>query len=142
MKNIITNNLGLKLLALFLAIITWFYIVVELQKGVVEEVGVFQRIFPYRVLSKPIPIKLNLVGEPPKGYVVDYDNIAIVPSKFIMVGPKSFLKKISSAITQPIDISEHTKTVVKDVSITPPAPGIAIKDKFIKVTIPIIKPEN
>lgn len=142
MRNIILNNWGLKLLALFLAMVTWYYIVVELQKGAVEEREALQSILPYRVYSKELPIKLNLIGEPPNGYMIDYDNLLLEPSKFVIVGPKSILKKLISVKTRPIDISEHTKTFKKAVSIVMPAKGITIKDKFINVTIPITKAKD
>lgn len=139
MKSIILNNLGLKLLALFLAVVTWFYIVVELQKGTPEEREVLQRILPYRMVSKQIPIKLNLIGEPQKGYMVEYDKIVIEPSTCVMIGPGSFLNRLSAVNTQSIDISEYTKTFTKDISIISPTKGVTMKEKFVSVTIPIIK---
>ncbi len=141
MKNLILNNLGLKLLALFLAFATWFYVVVELQKGTIEERQALQRILPYRIISKRLPVKLNLTGEPPEGYAVEYDKITIDPAECVMVGPRSLLEKLSSVKTRIIDISGHTRMFAKDVSIVPPMKGIDIKDRFIKVTIPISKVE-
>ena len=142
MKNFHLNNWHLKLLALFLAIITWFYIVVELQKGAVEEGEILQRILPYKISSKELHIKLNLVGEPLDGYIVDYDNISMEPSKFIIVGPKSILKKLSSVLTQPIDITKSRRSFTKDVSIVPPTKAVSIKDKFVTIMIPILKAED
>lgn len=142
MKNIILNNLGLKLLALFLAVLTWFYIVEELQKGAIEESEALKSIFPYRIVSKQLPIKLNLTGEPEAGYRMLKDKITLDPSSCVIIGPKSFLKKVSSIETQPISISGDVKTIIKDISIIPPIKGISIKEKFVTVTIPIEKSEE
>lgn len=45
MKELIIKNLWLKLLALFLAVILWLYIVGELNKGTPEEKVLFEKIF-------------------------------------------------------------------------------------------------
>ncbi|MDB4349364.1 YbbR-like domain-containing protein [Omnitrophica bacterium] len=138
MKNAILNNLGLKLLALLLAIVTWIYIVIELQEGAAAEREALQSILPpYRMVSKKIPIKLSLMGEPKDGYVVAYDQVAIKPSDFFIVGPKSILNKLSSVETETIDISGYSKTLIKDVTIIPPTKGM-IKEKFVTVTVPIL----
>jgi len=138
MKNLVMNNIGLKLIALLLAIITWFYIVVELQKGAVEEREVLQRILPYRMVSKQVPVKLDLVGEPPKGFAIDKENLAITPSACIIVGPKSLLEKLTTVSTQPVDVSKMTKTLTKDISVISPIKGMRLKDRFVSITIPII----
>lgn len=139
MKNIILNNFGLKILAFFLAVMTWFYVVTELHKGAIEEREALQSILPYRAISKQVPIMLDLTGEPQEGYSVDHDKIVVNPSMCIMIGPKSLMKRLTSVKTEPIDISGYAKTVTKDVTIAPPAKGITIKEKFVKVTIPIVK---
>lgn len=142
MRNIITNNLGLKLLALLLAIVTWIYIVIELQEGTVAEREALQSILPpYRLVSKKIPIKLNISGEPKTGYVVAYDQIAIKPSEFLIVGPKSMLTRLSSVETEPVNISGYSKTVIRDVGIVPPTKGV-IKEKFVTITIPILRQKD
>jgi len=139
MKGSFFNNIGLKLLALLLAMATWIYVVIELQQGATEEKEVLQSILPpYRFVSKKLPVKLNLAGEPMKGYYVAYDKISIKPAEFLIVGPKSIISRMSSVETQPIDISGYSKTFMTDVSVLTPTKAI-IKEKFITVTIPILK---
>ncbi len=142
MKNIFLNNLGLKLLALFLAFITWFYIAVELQKGAAKEREVLYRMLPYKLTSKKIPIKLNLVGPPLKGYKVIYDKIVMTPSVCVMIGPRSLLDGLPAIYTEPIDISGYTKTFNEDVALVSPVKGIAMKERFVSVTIPVAKIED
>lgn len=141
MKNFIINNVGIKLLALVLAIVTWSYIVLELQKGSVQEGEALQSIIPYNLVSKNIPIKINLAGEARKGYIILNDKIVTEPSTCVMIGPKVILEKISSVQTEPIDLSGYTRTFTKDVSIIPPLKGFTIKEKFVSVTVPVLKVE-
>ncbi|MEE8359999.1 MAG: YbbR-like domain-containing protein [Candidatus Omnitrophota bacterium] len=142
MKNFFLNNFGLKLLALLLAIVTWAYIVIELQEGVVTERAALQSILPpYRLVSKKVPIKLNMVGEPKSGYAVAYDRIVIKPNEFLIVGPKSIISKLTSIETEPVDITGSTKTFMKDVSIVPPTKGV-IKEKFVTITVPILEDKD
>lgn len=140
MKNVILNNWGLKFLALFLAVVTWLYIVVELDKGATEEMEALQgALSSHRMVSKSVPINLKLEGVPSKGYEVQHDKIGIEPSVCVMLGPRSYLKRLLSVDTYPIDVTGHTKTIVKDISIISPFEGIDIKEKFVTVTIPIVK---
>lgn len=139
MRNEILNNFALKLLALLLAIVTWVYIVMELQEGNLEKREAIQSILPpYRMISKKIPIKLNIVGEPKDGFEVAYDKIVIKPEDFLIVGPKSVVSKLDGVETEPVDISGLSKPLIRDVSIIPPTKGI-IKEKFVTVTVPILK---
>lgn len=141
-KDGIFSNLGLKLLALFLAIATWFYIVVELEKGATAEKEAIENMLPFRIVTRQLPIKLNLTGELSDGYVIVQDQIKIEPSTCVMIGPKTLVNRMNSIETQPVDISGHTRTVSKNVAIAPPIKGIEIKEKFVKVTIPIAKSQQ
>jgi YbbR domain-containing protein len=139
MKNLLLNNLGLKLLALLLAMVTWVYVVLELQEGPSQEREALQSILPpYRLASKKVPVRLDMVGQPRDGYAVAYDKVVIQPSELFIVGPKSMLDKLSTIETEPINVTNYTKTLIKDVTVIPPTKGI-ITDKFISVTIPILK---
>jgi len=141
MRNIITNNTGLKLLSLFLAVLTWFYIVVELQKGTTTEIDTLERLLPYKIVSKQVPIKLSIAGEPQSGYYVSFDDIIVTPSTCVMLGPRSVLDRVSSVNTQKIDVEGYSRSITKDVSVIMPIKGVGIREKFVTVTIPILKKE-
>ena len=139
MKNTILNNFGLKLLALLLAIVTWVYIVIELHQGSGRETAALQSMLPsYRLESKKIPIKLNIMGEPKEGYQVAYDRVVLNPSEFILVGPKALIAHLSAIETETVDITGSNKTFMKDISVIPPTKGV-IKEKFVTITVPILK---
>ncbi|MEA3305720.1 MAG: hypothetical protein U9R52_02785 [Candidatus Omnitrophota bacterium] len=138
-KKWITNNIGLKILSLILAMATWYYIAWELEKiRDEEEMSIFSMLH-YDVISKKLPIQLALVGDAIKGYEIITDGITIDPRFCVVIGPKRILGNIDSARTMPLDISEHTKDVDKQLSLAPIAKGIILKDDFVKVHIPIVE---
>ena len=138
-KKFILNNIGLKLISLFLAIITWIYIVGELNKATPEERAALARLLPYRMTAKYLAVQLNLTGELREGYQVLTDNITVNPSGIMVVGPRGLLDRISFVKTEPIDISEYTKSFSRDVSLLPLAKGLSIKERFVTVTVPVQK---
>ena len=135
----ITNNLGLKMLSLVLAITTWFYINRELAKMKNEEERAIFSLINYEVTSKRLPVNLTLVGNTQKGYEIATDKITLEPETCVVIGPKKILSDISYVRTLPIDISEYTKDIAKEVPLAPIAEGISLKDYMVKIHIPIIK---
>lgn len=138
-KKFFLNNIGLKLIALVLAVITWIYIVGELDKGTPEDRAALEKLLPYRMTAKIFPIQLNLTGESKEGYEILTDSVTITPRDVMVVGPRSLLSRVAFIKTEPIDISEHTKSISEDVSLMPLAKGLSIKEKFVSVKIPIKK---
>lgn len=138
-KKWITNNLGLKVLSLILAITTWYYIAWELAKTKYEEEEAIFSILHYDVISKKLPIQLSLVGDLEEGYEIITNDVRIDPQFCVVIGPKRILENIDSTRTVPLNISEHTKDIDTQLSLAPIAKGINLKDYFVKVHIPIVK---
>ena len=138
-KKTILNNIGFKLIALFLAVVTWIYIVGELNKGTSEDRAALERLLPYRMTAKFLPVELNLTGQAAEGFRILDDEIHIDPKGIMVIGPRSLLDGISFVKTEPIDISGHTKDFSKDIFLMPLARGLTIKEKFVSVTIPVEK---
>ena len=101
-----------------------------------------QSLLPYSMESKLVPIELNMTGEPQRGFMIELDRIKIEPSRCVIIGPKSLLRKLEIVRTSPVDIAGTTKTIVKDVSIDLLAEDIALKEKFVTISIPIIRVEE
>ena len=141
-KKWITNNLGLKILSLILAIATWYYIAWELEKVKSEEEKAIFSMLHYDVISKKLPIQLTLVGDTIEGYEIITDGITIDPQVCVVIGPKRILEDIDSARTMPLNISEYTKAIDTQLSLAPIARGIILKDDFVKVHIPILKKQE
>ena len=125
-----------------LAIITWFYINRELTKLKSEEEKAIISMLQYEIISKKLPIQLSIVGEVRDGYELVVDGIAVDPETIVVIGPEKILNEVISARTMPIDISEYTKDVIKQIELAPIAEGITLKDSFVKVRIPILKKQE
>ena len=141
-KKWITNNLGLKILSLVLAMATWFYVNSELTKLKNEEGRAIVSMLRYKIISKKLPIQLTIVGEIRKGYKLTIDDITVDPETIVVVGPENILREVNSARTMPLDIGEYTKDVIKQIELAPIAKGIALKDSIVKVYLPILKEEG
>ncbi len=138
----IINNIGLKILSLILAVITWFYINYELTKMRVEEEKAIISMLQYDVVSKRLPIQLTIVGKMREGYMLLKDNITIEPESYVVIGPEKILEDVAVVKTLPVDITEYTKDVTKQIGLAPIARGIKLDDEFVKIYIPIIKIKN
>ncbi len=139
LKRWIMNNLGLKVLALILAIGTWFYINKELTKVKTEEEKAIFSMLHYDVISKKLPIQVTIVGKVVPGYEIDTAGITVEPAACAVIGPKNLLESVDIARTVPIDISEYTQSVSKELALAPIAKGLELKNYFVKVHIPIVK---
>jgi len=141
-KKWFTNNLELKILSLVLAIVTWFYINYELAKLKNKKENAIVSMLHYEVISKKLPIELTIAGEVRPGYELVTDDIVVEPETIVVVGPDYILDEVASVRTMPIDITEYTKNIDRQIVLAPIAKGITLEDSFIKVYIPIAKKEK
>ncbi len=137
-KKILLNNIGLKVLALVLALVTWFYI------GEITEEGTNQTIVqrfrsPSYFVSKKLSIQPNFVGEVPPGYMLIQDDIKVDPEYMVVLGPETILSKKEFIYTKPIDLSEYTKTKTLDVGLERISHEIRIQKTDVSIFIPVKK---
>ena len=139
-KGVFTKHLFLKFLSLMLALLVWFYIVNELNKGSNEELGLLKKMYPGEgMVAKKLMIKPVFVGKPSWGNSARRDQVVIVPEYCIVLGSRSILGKVKSAYTMPIDLKRVSKTFTTQVALNPIAPGIYIEETLVQVTVPIEK---
>jgi len=137
-KKALLNNIGLKALALVLALVTWFYI------GEITEEGtnktLVQRFLssPYFV-SKKLSIQPNFVGEVPSGYKLMQDDIKVDPEYIVVLGPAKILSKKEFIYTKPIDLSEYTKTMTLNVGLEDISHAIKVQKTAVSVFVPVNK---
>jgi len=137
-KKALLNNIGLKALALVLALVTWFYI------GEITEEGtnktLVQRFLssPYFV-SKKLSIQPNFVGEVPSGYKLMQDDIKVDPEYIVVLGPAKILSKKEFIYTKPIDLSEYTKTMTLNVGLEDISHAIKVQKTDVSVFVPVNK---
>jgi len=140
MRQLIVKNFWLKALALSLAFIIWVYVVGELDKGTPDEKALFNRMLPYKLAAKSVPIKAAIVGSPKPGYRIQNEAIMIRPSTCLVMAPQNLLKSIHYVTTEDIDLSEFTRPASKEVKIKPIGGGVMLeKDFFVRVVIPVKK---
>ena len=139
-KKFFTKNIWLKIGSLLLALVLWFYIVNELNKGSEEDMQFLKKVLPSEgVVAKKLFIKALLVGSPKWGYTADPRKAIIVPEYCIVVGTKQLLSKIRFAYTTPIDVSNISRPFTKSVPLNPIAPGVYMEETLVQVTVPIEK---
>lgn len=138
-NNWLFNNIGLKILAIFLAFMTWLYIASELTRGTMGEKTALMQIYPYKVSAKKIPIRLNIVGNVPAGFEVENDKIELNPNTCILIGPKQVIEDIKEVTTETVNVSEYTRTFKKELSLLPIGKNIILEGQFTELTLPIRK---
>lgn len=133
-----TKNMGLKLTALILTLVLWFYVVGELNKGGEEERQFLKKILPPEgMAAKKLSIRPIFVGHPRQGYVVDNKNVTISPDYCIVVGSKELVGKIRFVYTMPIDVTAASKSFIKSVALNPIAPGVFMEETLVQVNVPV-----
>lgn len=139
-KDFFTKNFTLKLISLVLALMLWFYIVDELNRGTEEDRQLASRILPSEgMMTKKLVIKAVIVGRPRQGYRFIEKKAIISPEFCIVVGKKAMMEKLRFAYTMPIDVSDAVKTIATSIALSPIAPGAYMEETFVHVIIPVEK---
>lgn len=139
----IVHNGGLKVIALVLAVITWFYVFNEIEHLHTKESSPAQLLPSYgKLISRKLYVKAIVIGEVSEGYRMNVNDVQIDPPYFVVAGPASVLRTVERLETEPIDISRYTKTTMVDAHILPITPSIDVGKLTVKVTIPIKKAES
>lgn len=139
LANIIFNNFWAKLIALALAIATWFYVfdlvnsdMFSQRRETAEEV--FLR---YNFIMKELPVKPVFYGKSPEGYRVVYDKVKIEPSKITVFGPEEVLEDVAELETERISLGEYTRSATLRLGLRSDKKGLELKDKVVEVTLPV-----
>jgi len=136
--NLFTGRVGLKITALILALVLWFYVVDELNKGSEEERQFLNKVLPSEgVVAKKLTIKPIFIGAPKYGYSIDVKKAVVLPEYCIVVGSKELLSKVRFIYTMPVDARGISKTFTTAVPLNPIAPGIFMEDTLVQVTVPV-----
>ncbi|MFA6079159.1 MAG: YbbR-like domain-containing protein [Candidatus Omnitrophota bacterium] len=140
LRRFFIENLGLKVIALVLALITWFYIVKQLNmEGTQEEMQLLKRIMPSeRIIARKLPIKPIFIGHPRSGYEIVRDKALMVPEHCIVLGTKDVLENIKFAYTVPIDVGGMTQPFTKSVPLSPIS-GVYLEETLVQVMVSIEK---
>jgi YbbR domain-containing protein len=139
-KNVFTKHLLLKFLSLILALLSWFYIVNELNKGSNEEHEMLRKILPgENMVAKKLMISPVFIGKPAWSNVVRREQVVLVPDYCVVMGSRNDLAKIKIAYTMPIDLKRASKTFTAQAALRPISPGVYMEETLVQVTVPIEK---
>jgi len=141
-KNKLLNNIGFKALALFFALATWFY-VGEATKEDTSKTA-FEKIFmPKNYMARTLFVKPVFVGKVPEGYRLVDQKLEVSPDTVLVVAPVKVLSGKEFIYTEPIDLSEYTKTKLLDVGLRSFSTSVKVESATVRVLLPIEKnPED
>ena len=139
--NLLKGSWLLKVAALALAVITYFYIHTELEN--LEHKSKDPSYKLIKLTAKDLPVKVRLATVPPEGYRILTEQVVSDPPRVIVVGPEALLDEASSAETALIDVSDSTKTTQKSIPLESVAGIHLTGDPYnVSVTVPIEKIET
>ena len=89
-------------------------------------------------IERVVPVRANLVGDPPQGYVVNRERARVNPAQVRIWGAKSSVRNIDELLTWPIDLSTLEKEARVEVAIQKPSqPFLYLDDERVKVDVPV-----
>ena len=140
LKDFFTKHLALKILSLILALLVWFYIVNELNKGSIEELQILHKVFPTEgLIAKKLTIKPVFTGRAHWGYKICGDRAVVTPEYCVVVGTRNVLAGIDFAYTMPIDVKKADRAFTASAHLNPIAPGVYMEETLVQVTVPVEK---
>jgi len=89
-------------------------------------------------IERVVPVRPNLVGEPPQGYVVNRERARVNPGTVRIWGAKSSVRSVDELLTWPIDLATLEKEARVEVAIQKPSqPYLYLDDEKVKVDVPV-----
>ncbi|OGW75321.1 MAG: hypothetical protein A2Z72_01115 [Omnitrophica bacterium RBG_13_46_9] len=137
-KQFFLHNIGLKLLALVLAFVTWFY-VGEVTKTDTEKTVLQKLLFQPNYISKRVEIKPVYRGVAPAGYKFIDKNVKVTPEYLFIVGSAKILSSIDAIFTKPINLGEYTVSKTVDMELESFSPSIRFQTTKVQVFLPFEK---
>ena len=137
--NLLKGSAFLKLIALIVALLTYFYIRNEISSK--ERANVVDPSYKLiKLTAKSLPVNVRLGAERVGGYQVLEDQVVVAPPMITVIGPEAMFEEAVAAETSIVDVAEYTKTVTKQVPLESVA-GIHMvgEPTFVTVTVPIEK---
>ena len=137
--NLLKGSGLLKLAAFIVALLTYFYIhnaIYNTEKNNSTDAS-YKLI---KLTAKALQVKVRLDTTPPDGYQIVEDQVTVVPTQVVVIGPEALLENALTAETAIVDVSESTKTINKRIPIETVA-GISVEGQstLVEVTVPIQK---
>ena len=92
-----------------------------------------------RVVTRRLPVEVDLAGEPAAGASVGTP--VVIPPSVSVVGPQSRLRGVGVARTRPLSLNGHARTFEEMVSVMPPDPLANVEPGLVRVRVPMEPPQ-
>ena len=136
MKNIF-HNAWPKLLALVLAIATWFYVFDLVNSDSQRKETVAEILSRTNFIVKEVKVKPVFTGKTPNGYMVVFDEVKIRPATVAIFGPEVIVNKVTELRTDRIDLGEYTRSVTLKLGVHSNVKSLSLDDKVVEVVLPV-----
>lgn len=139
--NLLKGSVFLKISALVVAVLAYFYIHNEISTKEQKTPDPSYKLI--KLTAKNLPVKVRFETSPPEGYAILEDAVTVEPNQVVVIGPEALLDEAKTAETGIVDISDITKTVTKNIPLESVS-GIHLAGQpfLIEVTVPIKKIEE
>ncbi|NUN12675.1 MAG: YbbR-like domain-containing protein [Myxococcales bacterium] len=95
--------------------------------------------FPVRIdvrVSKVVPIRLEMFGEPAEGFTVDHESVRYSPRTVEIVGAKAALEEVEEIFTHPLDLTGLTGDLRTRLGLRKPnVKFISLRDDGVSVEV-------
>ena len=133
--NLLKGSLFLKLAALVVAILTYFFIHNEIN-SMDKENAADPSYKLLKLTATTLPVKVRLDPALPTGYRVQTDQVVVEPTVITVIGPEALFEDPQVAETSMLDVSEYTKPVTKRVPLESVA-GVHVTGEPLQVTVTV-----
>jgi len=139
--NLLKGTAFLKIAALVVAVMAYFYIHGEIENTEKEKKVVSDPSYKLiKLTAKNLPVKVRLESPAPEGYRILEDQVSTTPSQVIVIGPEALLEEARTAETAIVDVSNNTRTATKKIPLESVA-GVHLSGQpyLVDVKVPIEK---
>jgi hypothetical protein len=137
--NLLKGSALLKITALTVAVLTYFYIHNEIY-NTEKNNPVDDSYKLIKLTAKSLPVKVRLETTPPEGYRILEDRVSSTPAMVTVIAPEALLENTWDAQTSIVDVGENTKTVTRRVPLENVAGVHLVGEPYlVEVTVPIEK---
>lgn len=91
-----------------------------------------------RLITKRLPVEVDLAGEPAAGATVGTP-VAIPPAVSLR-GPQTRLENVRLVRTRPVSLNGHAQTFDETASVVPPDPLVSVDPGLVRVRVPMEPP--